>query len=118
MLSLFRRRAASALIASVLCASVGLTTSDAFGHGGEHDTLPAFVQHDASAHTFQGATDAPEHPFHCLVCHWSRSFRHHPGDVSHGAPAVAYSPRVHHAFVLVSPAALAALPPLRSPPLA
>jgi hypothetical protein len=118
MLSLCRRRAASALIASVLCASVGLATSGAVGHGGEHDTLPAFVEHDASAHAFRAPTDAPEHPFHCLVCHWSRSFRHHPGGESHGAPAAAYSPRVHHAFVLVAPAARAALPPLRSPPTA
>jgi hypothetical protein len=118
MLSLLRRPAASALIASVLCASVGLTTAGVLGHGGGHNTLPAFVQHDASAHEFQAATDASAHPLHCLVCHWSRSFRHHPDGASHGAPAAIYSPRVHHPYVLVASAALAALPPLRSPPIA
>jgi hypothetical protein len=119
MLRLLRLRSSSLLVASVLCTSVGLSTIGVLGHGAEHDGLPAVVQHDAAAHAFQadpGATVA--HPLHCLVCHWARSFRPYPRGASHPAPVVEYSLRIHPDVFLITPAALAALPPLRSPPIA
>jgi hypothetical protein len=117
MLCWHRLRAVSLVTTIVLCASVGTTTFGPLSHGGEHESLPAFVQHDAAAHAFQSAApDSSSHPLHCLVCQWARSYRPHPGNVSHLAPTVEYSLRVHAAPVLVLLAAIAAQPPLRSPP--
>ena len=117
MLRWLRLRAVSVVTTIVLCASVGTTTLGPLSHGGEHESIPAFVQHDAAAHAFQStAPDSPSHPLHCLVCHWARSYRPHPGSVSHLAPTVEYSLRVHALPVLVLLAAIAAQPPLRSPP--
>jgi hypothetical protein len=117
MLRLLRSRRSSLLVASVLCASVGLTTIGVFGHAAEHDAFPVVIQHDASAHGFRADPGvAVAHPLHCLVCHWTRSFRPYPRGESHPAPVVAYTLRIHPEIFLVTPAALAALPPLRSPP--
>jgi hypothetical protein len=119
MLRLLRLRRSSFLIASVLCASVGLTTFGVLGHGAEHEEFAAFVQHDASAHGFRAdAGTAASHTLQCLVCHWARSFRPYPRGESHPAPVVAYSRRIPPDVSLVTPVALAALPPLRSPPIA
>ena len=112
-----RLKAVSLVLTTTLCASVGATALGPLSHGDEHDRLPAFVQHDAAAHSFRAATsDAPSHPLHCLVCQWTRSYRSHPGSVSQLAPAVEYSLRVHAVPLLAPLAALAAQPPLRSPP--
>jgi hypothetical protein len=91
-------------------------------HGDEcHDhCIEILVEHDASAHRFQADTSgAHSHPLHCLVCHSARSFRpRHEAAFQPGAPAVANSLRVHSEFFAVLAAALAAQPPLRSPPMA
>lgn len=77
-----------------------------------------FVEHDAAAHRFSGALPAAgDHPLHCLVCHWARSFRLRPGAVAVGVPAVDVTLRVH-----VEQVAAPRLDPiiqrsLRSPPL-
>ncbi len=119
MLRLFRHRSSSLLIAGVLCAGVALSTVGVLGHGQEHAGPLALVPHDAAAHSFEAdAGVAPVHPLHCLVCHWTRSFRPYPRGASYPAPVVAYSLRIHPEIFLVTPAALAVLPPLRSPPIA
>jgi hypothetical protein len=117
MLCWLRLKAVSLVVVSVLSASVGATAFGPLSHSEEHGGLPAFVPHDAAAHTFQAATsDTPSHPLHCLVCQWTRSYRSHPGSVSHLAPTVEYSLRVHAVPLLAPLAAIAAQPPLRSPP--
>jgi len=83
----------------------------------DRDGAPVFVVHDASAHAFRDAAPAPgDHPVHCVLCHWTRSF----------------APRVHSVtlapYVVRSTVAAPALsvrlasvfagtqPPLRGPP--
>lgn len=118
MLRLFRLRRWSVLTACVLFASLATTSVGALHHAATgHDAFPAVVEHDASAHRIQGdATAATAHPIHCLVCHWARSSRPRPEAAFQPAPAVQYSLRLHPEFFVVTPAALAAQPPLRSPP--
>jgi hypothetical protein len=90
-------------------------------HGDEcHDHCVQAVEHDASAHRFQAdtSTDDP-HPLHCLVCHSARSFRpRHDAAFQPGAPSGEDSWRIHPQLFVLAPAALAAQPPLRSPPMA
>ena len=117
MLRWVRLRAVSLVTTLALCASVGTITLGPLSHADEHESLPAFVEHDAAAHTFRAATsDVAAHPLHCLVCQWARSYRPHPGSVTQLAPTVDYSLRVHTISVPVPLAARAAQPPLRSPP--
>jgi hypothetical protein len=91
-------------------------------HGTDcHDRcINALVEHDASAHRFQSAAlTAYSDPLHCLVCHSARTMRpRQTAAFQPGAPPVENSPRVHHEFFALAPAAPAAQPPLRSPPLA
>jgi hypothetical protein len=118
MLRCLRLRAVSCVVTVVLCASVGAMALGPLGHVDHHDSLPAFVPHDAAAHSFRTASpDAPTHPLECLVCHWARSSRPHPGTVYQLAPAVEYSLRAHPVPFFLPLAAIAAQPPLRSPPL-
>jgi hypothetical protein len=117
MLRWVRLRAVSLVTALVLCASVGTIALGPLTHADEHESLPTFVEHDAAAHTFRAATaGAASHPLHCLVCQWARSYRPHPGSVTQLAPTLVYSLRVHTVSVLAPLAAIAAQPPLRSPP--
>ena len=85
-----------------------------------HDHCVAVVEHDPSAHRFQADIAADHsHPLHCLVCHSARSFRpRQDAAFQPGAPAVEYSLRVHPQLFAIAAAALAAQPPLRSPPMA
>ena len=83
----------------------------------DHDCVPAFVEHDADAHRFQSnVAEAHAHPLHCLVCHWTRSFRPRPGTAFQPAPALDTYLRRPIEYFVVAPATLAAQPPLRSPP--
>ena len=76
--------------------------------------------HDASAHRFQADTPADHsHSLHCLACHSARSFRPRYGTAFQpGAPSGENSWRIHPEVFVLAPAALAAQPPLRSPPMA
>jgi hypothetical protein len=121
VLTWFRRRRAS-IGATLLVSLATFGGSFALPHWLEchgHDCAPIFVEHDAAAHRFQAdISEAEAHPLHCLVCHWARSFRPRPEAAYQPAPAVESTPRVHPEFFAVTPAALAAQPPLRSPPTA
>jgi hypothetical protein len=75
------------------------------------------VVHDASAHRI-GTADRPTtgEPFHCLVCHWARSFRPNTETRYVASPGTQTRIRVTVVTVTASPAAPLAQPPLRSPP--
>jgi hypothetical protein len=120
MLRWFRvRRASLGAIALVSLATFG--GSIVIPHGGEcHDHCVQAVEHDPSAHRFQADTSVDHsHPLHCLVCHSARSFRpRHDATFQPGAPSGEDSWRIHQKFFVLPAAALAAQPPLRSPPMA
>jgi hypothetical protein len=116
MLQWFRIRASAiALVAITALAATGAAALAP--HDDDcHDGACVLVQHDASAHQMRAPSVGDPHQDHCLVCHWTRSFRLRTearilpapvGDsgelllVEHPAPA--------------SSAPLAQ-PPLRSPP--
>jgi hypothetical protein len=86
-----------------------------------HDSacLTMLVEHDANAHQFAAPETADEgQPFHCLVCHWTRSLR--PQITSKLLPesAVQARTRVQLDVLPVAHDAQVAQPPLRSPPVA
>jgi hypothetical protein len=95
-------------------------TGGAFGvlhEAGCHDDCAGIVAHDASAHHVRtAATSGDQHPLHCLVCHWARSFRPHTEGRILSAPAVQPGISVHVEYFTASSHAPAAQPPLRSPP--
>ena len=111
-------RAWSSLIVVVLCVS---TLSMAFGtvahSGADHQATAAYVQHDASAHRFQGGPDADHsHPLHCLACHVARLLRPRADASLLAAPAIEAGRHASVQSVPVAHRAFAAQPPLRSPP--
>ncbi|HEY6362070.1 MAG TPA: hypothetical protein VIX63_13235 [Vicinamibacterales bacterium] len=120
MLRLFRIRRWSVLTACVLFTSMAATTLGALSHAATgHDDFPASVEHDASAHRIQGdAGGAALHPLECVACQSARSLRTKPDAAYQPAPAVESSLRLRPEVFSVTPAALAAQPPLRSPPAA
>ena len=84
----------------------------------DHGCVTLSVEHDASAHRYEGAAPADhEHPLHCVACHWARSLRPpRAGAAFLAAPAVEQQPRLHVESSPVARLDLVALPPLRSPP--
>lgn len=112
-LRLLRACVAAMLLASF--AALGVLHEAAAGHDDDY-TIVA-VAHDASAHGVRaGDTASPDHPVHCLACHWARPFRTRmvaaffeaPPDQPLGAHLVA--------TVAVRSVARFSQPPLRSPP--
>jgi hypothetical protein len=120
VLAWFRRHARHfavttlASLATLGVAGVLPHADDCHGDG----CLYVSVRHDASAHRFEGgSTPGQGHPLHCLVCHWTRSFRP-PADVAFIAAPVAESrPRTFVVSFTAARPVQAAQPPLRSPPL-
>src|SRR5215207_10146784 len=112
MLRAFRTRGWSIVTAWLLFASLGTTSFGALIHAqSNHDAFPASLEHDASAHRFQGdAPEAPPHPLHCLVCHWARTFRPRPEIAFQPAPAAERRLRLPVILFVATPVALAALP--------
>jgi hypothetical protein len=118
MLQWFRIRAphVAALAIAVLVGSGGLSV---IPHQDDdcHESLCAFVQHDASAHRIAAQREpSAAHPDHCLVCHWTRSFRLRTETrvLTHHVSEVRELRHVDPLTVAVS--APVAQPPLRSPP--
>jgi hypothetical protein len=118
MLQWFRAYAARiAAITTLWMAVVGAST--VVPHDDDsHDTYAAMaVDHDPSAHRVRPAQPTDEqHPLHCVVCHWVRSFRPHvewraaapaSADAGISLPLQRFS---------ISATAPFAQPPLRSPP--
>jgi len=106
---------ALALLLSML---VTTFTSVAHASNDRDADCAIIVLHDASAHAFT-TPDVPDDapPFHCLACHWARSFRPSADASSAAAPIVVpLPPRCDEADATCS-ASRASQPPLRSPPL-
>jgi hypothetical protein len=115
-------RAQSSRIAFVAMASlVALGMSAVSPHVDDcHDAacLGLVVEHDASAHRFVApvsVTDAAH--LHCLVCHWTRSFRPPITTKFSTGPNVLVRTMVPLDTIFVARNAQIAQPPLRSPPL-
>ena len=82
-----------------------------------HDDCMVVVVHDASAHQVSSGSSAPDAPpFHCLVCHWARSFRPFSQAVFVAAPVAATGIWINVEIYTAAPVAPSAQPPLRSPP--
>jgi hypothetical protein len=89
-------------------------------HGVEcHDAECAatYIAHDESAHRMRAELpDDREHPGHCAICHWARSFSPGRQPTHHVAIPAEHKLHVSRSVAgapLVFPAAE---PPLRSPP--
>jgi hypothetical protein len=118
MLRWFRLHA-SLLASTLLVALLALAGATAAPHAEDcHDAcLPARVEHDESAHRFEGVPDAADsHTLHCLVCHWVRAFRPHASARIATAVAADGGTIVHLDAVPVVRRTQVAQPPLRSPP--
>lgn len=119
MLRWFRLHASR--LAAILLVSVGALDGALLSpHADDcHDAcVPSVVEHDASAHRWQGSTpDEDAHPLHCLVCHWARSFRPNTETRIVSALAAPAGVPIHVAPFTVAHSSPAAQPPLRSPPL-
>ena len=118
MLHWFRLKA-SGLAATVLVSLGAMGLSLLAPHPLEcHDAECATaVVHDASAHRI-GSPDSPVRgePFHCLVCHWARSFRPHTEAKFVASPVTQARIRLTVDIPAAAPATRFAQPPLRSPP--
>jgi hypothetical protein len=110
-------------IAVLLLASLAGSGSSQLlpAHGGDgHDLacVPGVaLPHDESAHRL--AADTPsesEHPLHCLVCHWARTFRPAGAPLRQPAPVLASHAFVHVDIVIAPTAAVSAQVSPRSPP--
>jgi hypothetical protein len=117
MLRWFRARA-SRIAATLIVSLTALGGSLLAPHPIDcHDECAAAVTHDASAHGMRANVPATEeHPLHCLVCHWARSFRPQTETRFVPAPAAQAGTRVHVVVFTVAPSDQVAQPPLRSPP--
>jgi hypothetical protein len=120
MLGWYRARIRS-LAAGVLLSFVTLGASSAVPHDDDcHESLCvlSIVPHDASQHGIRSESSPAEQPLHCVVCHWVRLLRPSVEVVREFAPAANDDGRVASDVIGVPLVALAAQPPLRSPPYA
>ena len=119
MLSWFRSRA-SGVAATLLLSLATLGVSASLPHEDDcHDAgcRAIVVEHDAAAHRIAAPSSSVDpYPLHCLVCHWSRSFRPPITTKFVATPAVYTGIRVHFDLITVARRAQVAQPPLRSPP--
>ena len=119
MLQWFRARARS-VGAVALLSLVTLSVSSAMPHRDDdcHDAICAVVvPHDPSAHSVSRSdTSHVSRPLHCVLCHWTRTFRPSAQAAHPLAPAVDRAVRVLVHVVFAPEAFLAAQPPLRAPP--
>lgn len=119
MLGWFRLQASRiATVAIVSSASVGV--SAVTPHADDcHDPScgAAAVQHNEDDHRFESVPrTVDKEPLHCLVCHWTRSFRAPVAARFVPAPAVLADVRPPLDADQAAHPAQVAQPPLRSPP--
>lgn len=96
-----------------------LVVSAAVPHDDDcHDTAcqAAAVEHDSSAHRLAAPAGVDEHGFHCLVCHWARSFRPRSEPRVLATPISEPGITIRFECFTAAITAPAAQPPLRSPP--
>jgi hypothetical protein len=117
MLSWFRERSRS-IAGAALLALVTLTISSAAPHPDDcHDaecsvTLP----HDPNGHSVGRPQESSGQPFHCVLCHWTRSIRPTPETAPFFAPAVAEDVRAAIDVFTAPAQPFLAQPALRGPP--
>jgi hypothetical protein len=116
MLSWFRARAPFIARVALLSLLV-LTARSAAPHEDDcHDSACADVSHDPSSHSIGRESTDLSQALHCVLCHWTRSFRS-PTPAAH---LTALAPRRDLRLsidVLLAPQRVAAAqPPLRAPP--
>ena len=118
MLTWFRRKArglAATLLVSLGAIGLSLLAPHPLDCHGTDCGVTAL--HDAAAHQVSADTSGPAgEPFHCLACHWARSFRPQIASRIVSAPVRERSIRIFHELVTVTATAPVAQPPLRSPP--
>ncbi len=105
-----------ATVAMLSLVSVGLSAAGPHQDDCHESCQPLAVEHDASAHRVTAPAGADDQPLHCLVCHWTRSFRPRTEARVVTAPAVEPGVPLHVEFVTAAVSAPVAQPPLRSPP--
>ena len=118
MLQWFRARART-VAATLLVSLTALGGLSSAGHGADcHDEecAVATFPHDPSAHAMGSAADDSAHPLHCILCHFTRSFRPSTDSVPHVARPQTADVRLHTDVLGALSLVQAAQPPLRSPP--
>jgi hypothetical protein len=114
------RRHLRVLAAAVLVSMSAVTGWSALVHeldSHDHETAPAFVVHDESAHAFRNATPSTgERPVHCVLCHWTRTFGlgHQPVSIAHSFASRTLAPQVVDGDLVYTVTSVQ--PPLRAPP--
>jgi len=118
MLSWFRAHLRPVAFAALVSLTALVNLSTAIHDASEcHDECAAgVVRHDAWSHAIGSEQASVDHPIHCVLCHWTRTLRPSTAVVHGVARPVVQSVRPV-ADAPGSPLqALAAQPPLRSPP--
>jgi hypothetical protein len=105
-----------ATVAMLSLVSVGLSSAGPHQDDCHEGCQPFAVEHDASAHHVTAPAGADDQPLHCLVCHWTRSFRLRTEARVVTAPAVEPGVLLRVEFFTAAVSAPVAQPPLRSPP--
>lgn len=117
MLSWFRVRSRS-IASAALLALATLTISSAAPHPDDcHDAeCGVSLPHDPNGHSVGRPQESSGQPFHCVLCHWTRSVRPTPETTPLFEPALAEDVRVSiDAFIALSQNFLTQ-PSLRGPP--
>lgn len=120
MLQWFRARV-RIVAGAVLVSLAGLGGLSTAAHGADcHDEDCGIIalRHDPSTHAIGAAGSAADHPLHCILCHWTRSFRPSTESADHIARPLAGESRRYHDVSGTPSQRQAAQPPLRSPPAA
>lgn len=112
-LRLLRSTVAAMLLASM--AVLGVLHEASAGH--DVDSVIVAIPHDAAAHQVRApGSGGPDHPVHCLACHWARPFRTRMVDALFAAPPFQPAGALLVTAVAVRSAPRYSHPPLRSPP--
>jgi hypothetical protein len=114
----FRVHASRVAAAALLSlAFVGLSAAGPHEDDCHDGCQPMAVEHDASAHRITAPAAPDDHPLHCLVCHWARSFRS-PRTESRVLATPVDEPGIslHAECCTAAISGPVAQPPLRSPP--
>lgn len=117
MLSWFRAWSRS-IASAALLALVTLTISSAAPHPDDcHDADCGLgLPHDPSGHSIGKTQESTGQPFHCVLCHWTRSVRPTPETAPLFAPVLAEDVRVSLDVFIAPSQTVLAQPALRGPP--
>lgn len=100
----------------VSLATLGASTALPHPDDCHHACVASLLPHDPADHSIQGPSAPDQHPLHCIICHWIRTFRPDPERASFEVPSAPDAPAVHVETFAPATSFPAAQPPLRSPP--